>query len=205
VRGRVASAAAFVLLAGAAGAGAVAGCCLWLGLFCNFGCEFRRCRLGAFEEGFKVVEAVELALGELVAGVEGAGFGEVVVADEAGDGAEVGVEVALGLEAAEFEGGAAEGVVGMGSGAVDGVVSGVGSQGRLRECAAAEAPEGVEGFGGVGLFEDGFGQEVGEEGVAEVVEFGGFIGVDEGSGGEEAEAGGVVGAGGFSGCGAGAG
>ena len=90
-----------------------------MGLFCKFGCQLRRCGLGAFEEGFEVVEAVELALGELVAGVEGEGFGEFVVADEAWDGAEVGVEVALGLEAAEFGGGAAEDGVGARSGAID--------------------------------------------------------------------------------------
>ena len=90
-----------------------------------FGCEFRGGGLGAFEEGFEVVETVEFALGESVAGVEGAGFDEVVVTDEAGDGAEIGVEVAFGLEAAEFGGGAAKGVVGLGAGAGDGLVGGV--------------------------------------------------------------------------------
>jgi hypothetical protein len=95
--------------------------------------------------------------------------------------------------------GAVEDGEGLGAGAVDGGLGGVGDASCLGFGlgAATEAPCGAEDFGGEGFFEGVGGAEAGEEGGVEVVVFGLFFGADDAFGGEEAEFGRVLGGSGF--------
>ena len=81
---------------------------------------------------------------------------------------------AFGLEFAELGDGAVEDGEGLGAGAVDGGLGGVGDASGLGfgPGAAAETPGGAEDFGREGFFEGVGGAETGEEGGVEVVVFG---------------------------------
>ncbi len=78
----------------------------------------------------------------------------------------------LGLELAEFGEGAAQDVVGLGSGPVYRLllfcgfvlIAGVAREVEFEDAAAAETPGGPHDLGGEGLFEDASGRKFGHEG-----------------------------------------
>src|SRR5205823_1212110 len=109
-------------------------------------------------------------------------------------GQEFVADLAFGLEAAEFGSGAAQGVVGAGAGAVDGVLQGampgilhridrgvtdtIGHT-RLDDGAATETPSRANDFRDEGLLERAAGLEMLPEAFAELVVRVGFVGADE--------------------------
>jgi hypothetical protein len=157
------------------------------------------------------------------------GDGDFVVTGEVGGGRiggvfeHCGAELALGLEAAEFGEGAAEEVVSLGAGAIDGEleaaggvigfhgIEGAGVSGDLGHAgghagfnggAAAEAPGCSDDGFGEGVFEGAIGIQFGVQGGAVCGVLFVFVGTDEVAGGEEAFCGGVAGGSIFAGLGA---
>ncbi len=158
--------------------------------------------LGAEEVGVEGAEVVVgFGFGEGVFGSGGSGGEDFAGFGDAGEvlGVEFDSGAAFGLEFAEFGERAAEDVVGVGAGAVDGFL-GFGDGGFVGETvggfdepAAPETPSGAEDFFHERCFEDAGGGEFALQGGAGFGVFGLFVGTDEVVGGEEAVFQGVLG------------
>ena len=132
--------------------------------------------------------------GRLSALGDGLRTGEAGRGDAGGE-----AQLALGLDFAEFVDGAGVDAVGVGAGAIDGLLGAVVvlGHGGFEGGAAAKSPGGVDDFGGEGVFEGSVGREVGLVGGAEFGVDVGFGGGDEVGGGEESGRDGVAGGAGF--------
>ena len=208
------AAAAFIFLAGVAGARGVARSLgLGLGLSCNRG----YLPAVVVEGGGHLIDFIEFMLAETggdlmihvfsdLADVADAQWREFCAVCE-----EFVAEVALGLELAELGDAFVEKAVGLGAGAIDrvlgsgggcvlhGVSCAGGDEGGFDLAAAAQTPQGAMDFVGEIAFEDADGGELIEEIGSVLFVEGFFAGADEIAGGEEAVGGGVFGAGGFTG------